>query len=150
MTYTEQIKLISKKELSNVVSQNKSVASTLKCIGINSRNGGLIKLLDAKIKEYDINTDHFGKPPVFNLEEVLIENSTYHINTLKKRLIKENLLKYECEICGNTGEWNGKPLVLQLDHKNGTNNDNRIENLRFLCPNCHTQTETFAGRNIIK
>lgn len=49
--------------------------------------------------------------------------------------------------CGNIGEWQGQKLVLQLDHINGKNNDHRIENLRFLCPNCHSITETYAGKN---
>lgn len=56
----------------------------------------------------------------------------------------EGLLKEECVLCGQNNIWNGKKLVLQLDHKNGNNKDNRIENLRILCPNCHTQTETYC------
>ena len=53
----------------------------------------------------------------------------------------------ECAICGIGPVWCDQPLVLQLDHINGVNNDNRIENLCYLCPNCHSQTPTFAGRN---
>lgn len=82
------------------------------------------------------------------MEEILVENSTYlNRAKLKERLVRDNLLKYECSVCGNTGEWNNKFLSLQLDHINGINNDNRIENLRFLCPNCHSQTDTFSGKN---
>lgn len=66
---------------------------------------------------------------------------------IKNFLIKNNLKKYECEICKNKGEWQGKKLSLQLDHINGKNEDNHIDNLRFICPNCHSQTKTFAGRN---
>ena len=57
-------------------------------------------------------------------------------------------MKYKCAICGNNGIWNNQKLVLQLDHKNGDNTDNRLSNLRLLCPNCHSQTDTFSGRNI--
>lgn len=66
---------------------------------------------------------------------------------LKKRILRLSLLKYECSECSLPPKWNGKVLSLQLDHINGVNNDNRIENLRFLCPNCHSQTETFAHKN---
>lgn len=82
------------------------------------------------------------------MKTILVKNSTYTNRTaLKKRLVDEKILPYRCAICGNEGEWNSYPLVLQLDHINGINNDNRIENLRFLCPNCHSQTTTFSGRN---
>lgn len=69
---------------------------------------------------------------------------------LKNRLIKEGLIKNVCNDCGLSSSWNGKPLVLQLEHINGKNNDNRFENLCLLCPNCHSQTTTFAGKNCVK
>jgi Zn finger protein HypA/HybF involved in hydrogenase expression/predicted nucleic acid-binding Zn ribbon protein len=75
------------------------------------------------------------------------KNSKHNRGHLKDKIIEFKLLNYSCEACGNNGEWNGKPLVLQLDHVNGNNTDNRLENLRFLCPNCHTQTDTFVGKN---
>lgn len=85
-----------------------------------------------------------SKPLAFHLTE----NSTYNRHSLKRRLIRDGLLQNICAECGIKGEWNGKPLSLQLDHINGISDDNRIENLRFLCPNCHSQTETFAGKNV--
>ena len=66
---------------------------------------------------------------------------------MKKRIIESKLLDYNCNICSEGPTWRGKTLVLQLDHINGINNDNRIENLRFLCPNCHSQTDTFCGKH---
>ncbi len=83
----------------------------------------------------------------FSNEKIFVENSTHPRHRVKDRLIKENLIPHECAICGLGSEWNGLKLVLQLDHRNGRNNDNRLENLRFLCPNCHSQQGTYAGKN---
>lgn len=70
----------------------------------------------------------------------------YQTNKLKIRLLLENILEYKCDVC-KISEWNNVKITLQLDHKNGINNDHRLENLRLLCPNCHSQTETYAGKN---
>ena len=67
--------------------------------------------------------------------------------TIKYRILREGLIPYICSECGQLPEHNGKPLVLQLHHKDGINNNHDIDNLTFLCPNCHTQTETYAGKN---
>ena len=77
---------------------------------------------------------------------MFIKNSKTDNRTLKKRIIKDDLIAYECE-CGIKGVWMDKEIVLHLDHINGINNDSRIENLRFLCPNCHSQTDTYCGKN---
>jgi len=76
----------------------------------------------------------------------LEENSIQNRRHIKTNLIKFQLLDYKCEKCGNFGEWQGNKLSLQLEHKNGVSNDNRLENLAFLCPNCHSQTPSFAGK----
>jgi 5-methylcytosine-specific restriction endonuclease McrA len=80
-------------------------------------------------------------------ESIFKVGSTYSRHHLKRKLIKENWIPYECAVCQNPGEWQGSKLVLQLDHVNGVSSDNRIQNLRFICPNCHSQTDTYAGKN---
>lgn len=79
-------------------------------------------------------------------EDILKENCKHQRTVLRRYVIKNNLIPYKCAICGCT-EWQGKTLSLELDHINGINNDNRLENLRFLCPNCHSQTSTYGSRN---
>lgn len=125
---------------------------------LNITTGGA-KFAKQLLQDLNIDTSHWidsnllkGKNlrpnlPEIPLEEILVENSKYISSSdLKKKLYKYNLLKEKCSECGLENIWNGKKIILQLDHINGTHNDNRIENLRILCPNCHTQTETFAGK----
>jgi len=98
-------------------------------------------------------SQNFGKGQLNSfvpLEKILVENSSFSRSHLKKRLIKNGLLEKKCQICGMEPTWNNNPLSLVLDHINGVNNDNRIENLRLLCPNCNSQTSTFAGRQLKK
>ena len=77
------------------------------------------------------------------LEAILKNKNRYHV---KQHLIKAGILVNRCEQCG-ISEWRGLPLTIQIDHRNGRKNDHRIENLRMLCPNCHSQTETYGARN---
>ena len=77
------------------------------------------------------------------------ENSTLGNEPIKRFAITNGLLLEKCYSCGIT-EWQGKPILLELEHRNGSNTDNRIENLELLCPNCHSQTSTFRGKNINK
>src|SRR6202035_1094650 len=68
------------------------------------------------------------------------------IRILKRRLLNAGILKNVCEECGLFG-WRGRPITIQLDHRNGIRDDHRLEYLRMLCPSCHSQTETYAARN---
>ncbi len=81
----------------------------------------------------------------FTDDQVFVAGSSYPRHRVKERFLK--LVPYCCAHCGLGGTWNGKPIVLQLDHKNGVHNDHRRENLELVCPNCHSQTDTYAGRN---
>lgn len=150
---------LNKYEFQNIVEINKTLADILRFFGLHV-GAGNYKTLKRRIQEENINIDHiplgrnhnngriFGPLPRIPLEQILIKNSTYnHGAHIKKRLFDANLLQNKCYICGQLPIWNNEPLVLQLDHINGIHNDNRIENLRILCPHCHTQTTTFNGRN---
>jgi Zn finger protein HypA/HybF involved in hydrogenase expression len=74
-------------------------------------------------------------------------SSTVSNQSIKRRLIREGILKEECYKCGMKSEWLGEPLTLQLDHIDGSDKNHSIDNLRLMCPNCHSQTPTWAGRN---
>ncbi|GAC1540232.1 MAG: hypothetical protein NVS2B17_16310 [Candidatus Velthaea sp.] len=82
----------------------------------------------------------------FTIDELAVKRSNRGI--IKRRLLAAGHLRDVCMICG-IFDWQGKPLTLQIDHINGKRLDYRLENLRMLCPNCHSQTETFAGRNVV-
>lgn len=83
---------------------------------------------------------------VTELATWLVAGSTVNRQHLKRRLIAAGLKEAACEECGLT-DWLGRPITLELHHRNGVRNDNRLENLAILCPNCHSQTESFGGRN---
>lgn len=104
-----------------------------------AKENGIELIFEKKLKK--------GEWKQYSLDEILVKNSSYKsMSSLKKRLINEGKKERKCERCGLT-EWMGEPIVLQLHHINGVHNDNRLENLQFLCPNCHCMTENFAGKN---
>lgn len=150
-------------DFSEIVKRSGSIGEIIQTLGYKP-SGGLYWAIRKRCEIEQIDMSHipFGLgsnkgmnrsvgPSPRPLSEILIRNSQYtNTNKLKKRLIKDGFLKEICYICKLNPLWNKKVLVLQLDHENGKSNDNRISNLRLLCPNCHSQTQTFAGRNIKK
>jgi len=82
------------------------------------------------------------------LDEILVENSAYGGGSykLKNKLVNAGIFEQKCYKCQNT-HWMGQSIPLELEHKNGSNTDNRIENLTLLCPNCHALTDTYRDKN---
>lgn len=115
-------------------------------------------LIRERCDTLDLSLDHFSRKKqdpnirqTTRKEDIFIQNSTYrNMASLKRKIISNKILQYKCCICGNNGVWNDKSLSLQIDHVNGIHSDNRIQNLRFLCPNCHSQTQTYAGKGQLR
>ena len=154
MSKKGKIDLLTDEEFKKLIESHKSIRSVLTELGYKNASGAMHKKLRERIEQIDISVDHmvsrFGSSngKTIPLNEILVQNSQYqNIGRLKIRLINENKMCYICVKCENNGDWMGSPITLQLDHINGVRDDHRIENLRFLCPNCHSQTETYTGRN---
>lgn len=131
-----------------------SIRQLILALGLNE-SGSMYASLKKRIDQLGLSTDHMhgqgwlknGVPKNAQpLDDILKKGTTYRSSTLKRRLLKTGLLEEKCAVCGIGPEWNGKHLVLELDHINGDRFDNEIENLRAICPNCHSQTPTFRGR----
>jgi hypothetical protein len=102
------------------------------------------KKLGLKWSEKKINWSAGKKIP---LQEILNGQHPYFQTfKLKKRLIKEGIKENKCEIC-KISEWNGHKLIMQLDHIDGNSHNHKLNNLRMICPNCHSQTNTYCGKN---
>ena len=138
-------------ELKQIVQTCNSYKELLIKLGYHSRNGNSYKTVKKRIETNNIDTTHFQDYHSIKRteENIFIENSTATQAVLRRWYLKGNYTPYQCSICGLPAEWQGKPLVLTLDHINGINTDDRLENLRWVCPNCDRQLPTYsrgAGR----
>ncbi len=142
----------------DAVRRNRSIAAVLRALGLRAA-GSNYKMVHRRVRDLALDTSHWtGKAHLrgrthewakrADLAIVLRRDSEYRgaTSALKKRLLLEGLLSPYCSTC-TLQTWMEQPLVLHLDHINGDPTDNRLQNLRLLCPNCHSQTLTYCGRN---
>lgn len=135
-----------------------SVAGVLRALGLRQA-GGTQSLIARRLREYGVDTSHFlgatansgeqhrggpGKNPWQKVLVLRTEGRREYAYRLRRALI-ESGVDYCCKNCGLKGEWNGKALMLQINHKNRDWLDDRRDNLEFLCPNCHSQTPGWCG-----
>ena len=147
----------SKKDLGSAAKQSTSIRQILHHLGLKE-SGGNYKQIKKYLRHYKVNINHFrgqawnrglngiGKPRL-SLKEILVKGSGYQSYKLKKRLFVANLKTPKCQICGWSKQSQDGRIPLELDHINGDSSDNRLENLRILCPNCHSLQPTYRGRN---
>lgn len=155
---------IDRNSLQRICNESVSKVDVLKKLNLNPYNGNHrtlnlrieadkidISLLNSNSKKWrsEFNKRNMSNQTMDDLK-IFCVNSKVCQSSIKRRLYKTSYIERKCAVCENTGIWNDKALSLQLNHINGINNDNRIENLEWLCPNCHSQTETYCGRNVKK
>lgn len=138
-------------ELKELVKRSTSYKDLARNMGYTyGASGDTIKKLKKLVARFD--TSHFTTTTCrtnqpFDDKDIFCENSPVAQKTMRKHYIRGNYSEYKCSICGQLPLWNGKELTLILDHKNGKCNDHRLENLRWVCPNCNQQLPTTGSRN---
>jgi 5-methylcytosine-specific restriction endonuclease McrA len=146
--YTEEI-------LRDAVARSTSVAGVLRVLDL-AQAGGTHAHISRTIKRFGIDTSHFvrfqngSKGRRRTAENILVRTtpgSGRTRSTLLRRALLEIGREYKCGMCQNPGQWLGADLRLEVDHRDGDIHNNEEWNLRFLCPNCHSQTENFSGRS---
>jgi uncharacterized protein Veg len=143
-------------EFDKVVSESKNLFDICRNLNLKT-TGGNRNTIKKWIKVKKLNTSHFYIEYKRNKEsrksvEIFVENSLTDRKTLKDILYRENLKERKCELCGQNEMWMGKKMSLILDHINGINDDNRLVNLRIVCPNCNATLETHCkgSRGLVK
>ena len=141
-------------QVREAVASSASLSQALTKLGLRPA-GGNHRTLKKLIEQYGIATAHLDpnwslraqrRRTAIPLAEILTECSDYHRGHLKRRLYEAGLKERKCELCGLGENWRGGHMALILDHINGVANDNRLENLRIVCPNCAATLETHCGR----
>lgn len=134
----------SKEELEQIVKQSTSLNQVIDKLGYSTHSGSNSKTVKKRLDNLNIDYSNFLNKKVnkYTEDTVFIENSTASQNTLRKWYYEGNYVPYLCSICGQEPFWQDKELTLILDHINGKNHDDRLENLRWVCPNCNQQLET--------
>lgn len=144
------LKSYSKEELSLIVANSNSWKDLTKKLGYNCNSSDLKTSIQKRVEEFNIDVSHFKSVATNatkrNEENIFIKDSTATQSTLRNWYLKGEYTEYKCSICNQEPFWNGQELTLILDHINGINNDDRLENLRWVCPNCNIQLPTTNRR----